>query len=518
MIKTDRIRKSLPVPSMSRTLNILLLAALAGALALPAAAAPRVKQKIRPQAAPTASAPAPAASTPAASETAPPAASAAVPSVAAPAVHRPQPLPEIAATAYAVQDLQSGQVLAEKNWETPIEPASLTKLMTAYLVFKALQEGSLKPEQTVTVSARSWGTDGPRMLRLKDSQVSIADLVKGLVVQQSNDAAVALAEAVAGSEEQFVEMMNAEAKRLGMAQTRFENSTGLHGEQHLSSAKDLLILAAALMRDFPPQYYQIYSIKSFTYNGITQPNRNLLLFRDPAVDGIAGGYGGSAGYHLIASSKRNGRRVISVVVGTESMQARAAESSKLLNWALQSYDTPKLYEAETAILQVKVYKGADNAVNVGFIDATYITVPHGQAAQLQPVLETVQPVLAPISKGQVLGTVKFMDAQNRVVAQKDVVALNDVAEAGFFGRLFAVFDVLAYFFEFTFADIGHTAGAVGALGESAYGECPRCFGEKLKFVEIFVRFPFVLRFGDQRHQHSRFGAGFRLNKFFHNRA
>ena len=327
-------------------------------------------------------------------------------------------LPEIKASAYAVYDAQSGQMLASHKLNEHIEPASLTKLMTAYL--DAIVHLSL----ILKISLRS----------IKKTPARADDLLKGVIVQSGNDASITLAEAVAGSEAQFVQLMNAEAKRLGMNDTHFENSTGLPGAQHYTSVQDLITLSAAIIHDYP-QYYPLYAIQSYSYNNITQPNRNLLLYRDPDVDGMKTGHTDSAGYNLVASSKRNGRRVISVVVGTESMQARAAESSKLLNWALQSYDTPKLYEAETAISQVKVYKGADNAVNVGFIDATYITVPHGQAAQLQPVLETVQPVLAPISKGQVLGTVKFMDAQNRVVAQKDVVALNDVAEAGFFGRL-----------------------------------------------------------------------------------
>ena len=343
-------------------------------------------------------------------------------------------LPEIKASAYAVYDAQSGQMLASHKLNEHIEPASLTKLMTAYLVFKALEEGKLKPDQTFTVSEQGWKAEGSRMFLDPKTPARVDDLLKGVIVQSGNDASITLAEAVAGSEAQFVQLMNAEAKRLGMNDTHFENSTGLPGAQHYTSVQDLITLSAAIIHDYP-QYYPLYSIQSYSYNNITQPNRNLLLYRDPDVDGMKTGHTDSAGYNLVASSKRNGRRVISVVVGTESMQARAAESSKLLNWALQSYDTPKLYDAETAISQVKVYKGADNAVNVGFIDATYITVPHGQAAQLQPVLETVQPVLAPISKGQVLGTVKFMDAQNRVVAQKDVVALNDVAEAGFFGRL-----------------------------------------------------------------------------------
>ena len=403
---------------VKKILSMLTLSAL---VITPAAAAPKKAKS---------AAPAAAASAPAAF------AAATASSPAAPRLNAAEALkqPEIAATAYLVRDLQSNQSLVAKNTDQQIEPASLTKLMTAYLAFKALEEGKLKPDQKLTVSEKAWKVEGSRMFLKAHSEVPVWDLMRGLIVVSGNDAAITLAEGIAGSEEAFAQMMNEEAKRLGMAQTRFENSTGLPGAQHYTSVQDLITLAAAIIHDYP-QYYPLYSIQSYSYNNITQPNRNLLLYRDPDVDGMKTGHTDSAGYNLVASSKRNGRRVISVVVGTESMQARAAESSKLLNWALQSYDTPKLYEAETAISQVKVYKGADNAVNVGFIDATYITVPHGQAAQLQPVLETVQPVLAPISKGQVLGTVKFMDAQNRVVAQKDVVALNDVAEAGFFGRL-----------------------------------------------------------------------------------
>ncbi len=355
--------------------------------------------------------------------------------------------PEIAATAYLVKDLQSGQVLAGKNINAQVEPASLTKLMTAYLTFKALDNGTLKPDQMLTVSPKGWRAEGSRMFLDPQKPASVSDLIKGLIVQSGNDAAITLAEAIGGSEEGFAAMMDAEAKRLGMTHTRYTNSTGLPGEGHLTTVNDLAILAGAIIRDFP-KYYPIYAMKSFKYNNIEQPNRNLLLYRDSSVDGLKTGHTSSAGYNLVASSKRNGRRVISVVVGTESTEARASESSKLLNWALQSYDTPKLYDANQTISQVKVYKGSANAVGVGFLDAAYVTIPHGEGQNIKPVLETVQPVLAPIQKGQVLGKLRIMNG-NTVLAEKNVVALNAVDEAGWFGR---AYDSIVLWFKSLFSD------------------------------------------------------------------
>lgn len=344
----------------------------------------------------------------------------------------PQP-PQVAAAAYVIEDAQSGQILASKSLHDKVEPASLTKLMTAYLSFKALSEGRLKPDQQLTVSDKGWRSEGSRMFLDPKIPVTVTDLLKGLIVQSGNDAAVTLAEAIGGSEAGFAQMMNAEAKRLGMKDTYFDNSTGLPGPQHLTSVADLGVLAKAIIRDYP-EYYPIYSVKSYEYNKINQPNRNLLLYRDPSVDGLKTGHTSSAGYNLVASSNRNGRRVISVVVGTESPEARATESSKLLNWALQFFDTPQLYKANEAIATVKVYKGATSTVNVGFLQAAYVTVPQGSAKNLKPVLETVQPVVAPVSKGSVLGRLKLMEG-TKVVAEKQVVALDDVSEAGWFGRM-----------------------------------------------------------------------------------
>lgn len=343
------------------------------------------------------------------------------------------PLPEIAAKSYLVEDLQSGQILASKDIDSRIEPASLTKLMTAYLTFKALKENQIKLTDTFTVSEKGWRTEGSRMFLDPKKPASVEDLIKGMIVQSGNDACVTLAEAISGSEEAFALQMNDQAKRLGMTGTNFENSTGLPGEKHYTTVRDLSILSQALIRDFP-EYYPTYSIKSFTYNNITQPNRNLLLYRDPSVDGLKTGHTESAGYNLIASSKRNNRRVLAIVVGTSSPEARATEASKLLNWALPFYETPKLYSADQVVSKVKVYKGKDNEVEVGFLQDIYVTVPKGQSKSVVLELETIQPVTAPIKKGQKVGVLKA-SYNGKVLYEQPVVALNEVKEAGFFGRL-----------------------------------------------------------------------------------
>lgn len=351
-----------------------------------------------------------------------------------PSINSPTTPPEIAATAYIVKDLYSNQVLAANNIDVQIEPASLTKMMTAYLAFKALENGTLKAEQMLTVSDNGWKIGGSRMFLNPKVPASVSDLIKGMIVQSGNDAAITLAEAMGGgSVDNFVKQMNEEAKLLGMNKTHFNNPTGLPSAGHLSTVGDLALLSAALIRDYP-KYYPVFSIKSFKYNNIEQPNRNLLLYRDPNVDGLKTGHTETAGYNLAASSKRNGRRIVSIVVGTESTEARASESGKLLNWALQAFDTPKLYNAGETISQVKVYKGSSNAVNVGFLNETYVTIAHDSGSSIKPILETMQPVLAPIERGQVLGKLKIMKG-SEVVAEKDVVALSSVAEANWFGRI-----------------------------------------------------------------------------------
>lgn len=343
-------------------------------------------------------------------------------------------IPELAATAYAVMDVQSKQLLGAHNADAQIEPAALTKLMTAYLVFKALDEGVLKPDQMLTVSDRAWKTGGSRMFLVPKKPVSVSDLLKGMLVQSGNDATVTLAETLGGgSETEFVKKMNEQAARLGMLDTTFKNATGEPADGHFSTVKDLVKLAAAVSQDFA-RYYPIFSMKSFTYNGIEQPNRNLLLYRDTSVDGMISGHSPTAGYNLISSSNRNERRVIAVLVGTESPESRAAESSKLLNWALQSFDTPKLYNAGQAISQVKVYKGEGKSVNVGFTEPVYLTIPHAEGKNIKPVLETVQPVVAPVRTGQVLGKLKIM-YEGRVLSERNVVALSSVEQAGWLVRI-----------------------------------------------------------------------------------
>ena len=352
--------------------------------------------------------------------------------------------PALEASAYLFFDAQSGQILTSKNPDARIEPASLTKLMTAYLTFDALKNGRLKLDQQLTASERAWKSEGSRMFLDPKVPVSVDNLIKGMIVQSGNDACVTLAEAIAGSEEGFAQMMNAQAKKLGMNNSHFANSTGLPDPQHNTTVRDLATLSNALIRDFH-QYYPTYSIKSFTYNNITQPNRNLLLYRDSSVDGLKTGHTDSAGFNLIASSKRDGRRVITVVVGTKSMEARATESSKLLNWGLSHFQTPKLYDAGKPLSKVKVYKGSENELDVGFLQAVYVTLPRG-SDEVTPVLETIQPVVAPVKKGAELGTLKLMSG-NKVLAERKVVALQDIEEAGFFGRMW---DSIVLWFKNTF--------------------------------------------------------------------
>ncbi|AXK39974.1 D-alanyl-D-alanine carboxypeptidase family protein [Crenobacter cavernae] len=343
------------------------------------------------------------------------------------------PVPEIAGTAYFLLDAQSGQPIATRDADTRIEPASLTKLMTAYLTFKALKEKRLTLEQALSVSPKGWKTEGSRMFLDPKVPTRVDDLIKGMIVQSGNDACVTLAEAIAGSEEVFAQLMTREAKRLGMNHTRFMNSTGLPDANHYTTVRDLSTLASSIVRDFP-EFYPIYSLKSFTYNGITQPNRNLLLYRDPFVDGMKTGFTDSAGYNLIASSHRDGRRVVSVVVGTASPEARAVESSKLLNYGLQFFDTPKLYAAAKPVSEVPVYKGDAAKLPIGFNQDVFTTVSKGQAGRLKAELTTQQPVIAPIKAGQQVGTLK-VSLDGKPVLERPVVALQSVGEGGFFGRL-----------------------------------------------------------------------------------
>ncbi len=344
----------------------------------------------------------------------------------------PVPPPAIAAKAYLLVDTLSGQTLVAANADEPREPASLTKLMTAYLVFRALKDKELMPSQMAKLSEKAWRAEGSRMFIDPKKAVSIDELLRGEIVQSGNDAAIALAEATAGSEEAFVERMNREASRMGMKSTRFVNATGLPAPQQVSTATDLALIAAAIIRDFP-EYYPLYSIKEYRYNNITQSNRNRLLWSDPYVDGIKTGFTEGAGYCLIASAKRGPRRLLAVVLGASSDATRASEAQKLLNYGFQFYDTVQLYQNGAQVSSLKVWKGATDAVPAGFVADQYITLPKGQAQNLKLTLEAVEPLLAPIARGQRVGLVKVaLDA--KPVGEYPLVALADVPLASLFGR------------------------------------------------------------------------------------
>jgi len=343
------------------------------------------------------------------------------------------PPPTVAAKAWLLLDHGSGQILASKDPDARIEPASLTKLMTAYLTFAALKQGTLKLDQEVPVSPRAWKMQGSRMFIAPDKPVTVDELIHGMIIQSGNDACVALAEAIAGSEETFANLMNKEAQRLGMANTHFTNSPGMPDPQHYTTARDLATLASALIRDFP-EYYPLYSNKEYTYNKITQPNRNRLLWLDQTVDGMKTGHTASAGYCLISSAKRGPRRLISVVLGTDSDNIRTQESLKILNYGFQFFDTVKLYSANQPVSSFRVWKGAENQLDAGFLEDFNLSLPKGQSEKVQATLTSIQPLLAPIQKGQKVGTLSLaVDGQS--IGEYPVVALKDVPVANWFGRL-----------------------------------------------------------------------------------
>jgi D-alanyl-D-alanine carboxypeptidase (penicillin-binding protein 5/6) len=344
----------------------------------------------------------------------------------------PRP-PAIIGKAWVVGDLTSGQVLAGQRADERVEPASLTKLMTAYLVFKAMREGKLAASQQAKVSLRAWKQPGSRMFIDPRFPVTVDELVRGMEVHSGNDACVALAEAVAGSEEVFAELMNREASRLGMKDSHFMNATGLPNARHYSTAADLYRLAAALIRDFPAEYAQYYALKEFRYRAISQPNRNRLLWLDPSVDGVKTGHTEAAGWCLIASSRRGGRRLLSVVLGTPSDSARTQESLKLLNWGFQFFDNVRLYGASDVVKSVPVWKGAAAEVKVGTGADLYVTVPRGEADRVKAELVSQQPLIAPLAKGDRVGTLR-VSFEGRPYVEQPVVALEPVAQADVFKR------------------------------------------------------------------------------------
>ena len=341
--------------------------------------------------------------------------------------------PALAAKSWLLIESGSGQELASQAADERLEPASLTKLMTAYLTFAALKQGAIKIDQMVTVSERAWKAEGSRMFIQIGTQVKVDDLIKGMIVQSGNDACVALAEAIAGNEEVFAEMMNREAQRLGMKSTSFRNAAGMPDPQHYTTARDLAKLAGALIRDFPEDYAKYYSIKEFRYNNITQPNRNRLLWIDPTVDGVKTGHTEAAGYCLISSAKRGPRRLLSIVLGTQSDKARAQESLKLLNYGFQFYDAVPLYTKDQVVSTLKVWKGKESTVKAGFTQDFIISVPKGFAPRLKSELVSKQPLMAPVSAGQVVATLR-VTLDGKPYGDYPVLAIDAVPLAGIFGR------------------------------------------------------------------------------------
>jgi len=349
------------------------------------------------------------------------------------------PAPQIAAKSWLLLDATSGQVIAAQDPSLRIEPASLTKIMTAYVTFEAIRDKKLALNTMVNVSTRAWKVDSSSSKMFIDpaTPVSVNDLLHGLMVQSGNDAAVALAEAVAGDEGTFVTLMNRSAQRMGLKNTKFANPHGLPSPDNYSTAQDLASLATHVIRDFP-EFYKIDSVKQFTYNKITQQNRNRLLWLDPTVDGMKTGHTESSGYSMIASARRpNGnsgeRRLISVLSGASSDGVRTQESQKLLNWGFQNFDTVKLYSKGQAVATPEVWKGAQATVKLGFTNDVLVTVPKGVAGKLKPVLERKDPLVAPLARGSRVGTLKMM-VDNKPLLTLPVVALEEVPEASIFGR------------------------------------------------------------------------------------
>lgn len=342
--------------------------------------------------------------------------------------------PSIAGSSYILMDFNSGKVLAEKNADLHVAPASLTKIMTVYVIFRELKNGHLALDEKVTISKKAWQTPGSRMFVEVNKQVSIEDLLQGVIIQSGNDASVALAEHVAGDEATFAAMMNQHAARLGMLDSNFENSMGLSSENHYTTARDLAKLTTALISEFP-EYYRWDSEKEFTFNKITQPNRNKLLWRDKSVDGVKTGYTEEAGYCMVASAKREEMRLISVVMGTASANARANESQTLLNYGFRFFETHKLYGAQTALTEARIWKGDSKNLPMGLSDDLYVTIPRRHYNDLKAEINLDKKIIAPVDEGASFGTVNVALAGD-VVANQPLVALKTVNKGSFLQRMY----------------------------------------------------------------------------------
>jgi D-alanyl-D-alanine carboxypeptidase (penicillin-binding protein 5/6) len=354
-----------------------------------------------------------------------------LPSLGSAATPIPAP-PKVAATGHLLLDFHNGQVLSEKNADTRLEPASLTKIMTAYVVLSEIRNGNASLEDQVTVSEKAWRMEGSRMFIEVGTRVKLEDLLHGLIIQSGNDASVALAEHIAASESGFASLMNAQAERLGMTNTHFENATGLPSENHYTTARDIARVAAATIREFP-QIYAWYSIKEFTYNNIKQYNRNKLLWRDKSVDGMKTGHTESAGYCLVASAKRGDMRLLSVVMGTKSENARANESQSLLNYGFRFYESHRLYQAGETISQFRVWKGDREQLPVGMKQDLVVTIPVRQYDRLKAKMTVARQIVAPVKKGLQVGTV-HITLEGEPVAEVPLVALQPVETGGIWQR------------------------------------------------------------------------------------
>jgi D-alanyl-D-alanine carboxypeptidase (penicillin-binding protein 5/6) len=343
------------------------------------------------------------------------------------------PPPDLAVKAYLLKDFNSGHVIATQNGSMRVEPASLTKIMTAYLSFKAVKNGHLTLNQTLPVSEAAWKAEGSRMFIEPNKPVTVDELLHGMIIASGNDASITLAEGIASTEALFAGMMNKEAQRLGMKNTHYMNATGLPDVEHYTTAEDLSILATALIHDFPEDYKRLYSVKEYTYNNIKQPNRNRLLWLDPFVDGMKTGHTESAGYCLISTAKRSNTRRISVVLGAPTDAARATESQKLLNYGFQFFDSTLVYKQGQSISQLKVWKGGENQVASTVASDLYLTLPKGEYANVKAVVSSTQPLIAPIKKGQVIGNVKFT-LNGKTIDERALVAAKSIGTAGIFGR------------------------------------------------------------------------------------
>lgn len=340
--------------------------------------------------------------------------------------------PTLGANSYILMDFNSGHALVESKPDSPVEPASITKVMTSYVVFTELAAGNIKLEDPVDISETAWRTGGSRMFIEPGMEVTVEQLVKGMVIQSGNDASVALAEHLAGTESAFADLMNHYAAQLGMTNSHFVNSTGLPHEEHYTTARDVAILSVALIADFP-DYYRWYSEKEYSFNNIRQHNRNNLLWRDPAVDGLKTGHTQAAGYCLAASAKRDGMRLVSVVLGSASESSRVSESQSLLNYGFRFYETVQLYKSGQELAQGRVWKGEQEQVRLGIRDELFVTIPRGRYDDLDAKVEMRPELIAPIAEGEEIGQISIRLGDKEINA-RSLVALESINEAGFFGR------------------------------------------------------------------------------------